>query len=61
MSGRKILDSTTSYVEDHKSGKNQDTNEVLSLLFRVQCLITLSHQPFEQSIGHAFGHGTHRV
>jgi len=34
---------------------------VLSLLFCVQRLITLPHQPFEHTIEHAFGHGTHRV
>jgi len=48
-------------VEDLKAGNIQDTNEVLSLLFCVQRLITLPHQPFEQAIEHAFGHGTHRV
>ena len=60
MSGQKLLD-PTSYVEDLKSGNIQDTNEVLSLLFRVQCPITLPHQPSEQMIEHAFGHGAHRV
>jgi hypothetical protein len=39
----------------------QDTNEVLSVLFSFQCLIRHPHQPFEQMIKHAFGHGTHWV
>jgi hypothetical protein len=60
MSSWKLLD-PTSYVEDLKSGNIQVTNEVLSLLFRVQCFNTLPHQPSEQMIDHAFGHGAHRV
>jgi len=43
------------------SANIQDTNEVLSLLCCVQRLITRGHQPFEHTVEHAFGHGTHRV
>lgn len=52
---------TETYVEDLKTGDIQYTDEVLPLLFRVQGLVTLFDQPFEQSVEHGLGHGTHRV
>lgn len=49
------------YVEDLKTGNIQYTNEVLPLLFGVQCFVTLLDQPFEQPVEHGLRHGAHGV
>ena len=47
-----------SYVEDFETGDIQDTNEVDSLLFCVQSLVTFLHQELEEPVEHGLGHGT---
>lgn len=40
------------YLEDLETSNIQHTDEVLTLLLGVQCLVTLLHQPLEQTIEH---------
>lgn len=52
---------SNTHVEDLETGNIQHTDEVLTLLLRVQSLVTLLHQPLEQAIEHTLAQGTDRV
>lgn len=49
------------YVEDLETSNIQHTDEVLTLLLGVQSLVTLLHQPLEQTIEHTLAQSTDRV
>lgn len=53
--------SRETYVENLETGDIQYTNEVLPLLLGIQGLVTLLHQPFEQSVEHRLRHGAHGI
>ena len=49
------------HVEDLEACDVKDSNEVLSLLLRVQRLVTLLDQELEAAVKHGLGQGTHGV
>lgn len=57
----KLKSESNTYVEDLKAGNIEHTNEVLSLLLGVECLVTLLDEPFEQPVEHALANGTDGV
>lgn len=49
------------YVEDLETSNIQHTDELLTLLLGVECLVTLLHQPLEQPIEHSLAQGSDGV
>lgn len=49
------------YVKDFKTGDIKYTDEMLPLLFGVQCLVTLDDEPFEAPVEHGLSQGTHGI
>lgn len=56
-----VPDPSDTHLEDLKTSNIQYTNEVLTLLLGIQSLVTLLHQPLEQTIEHTLAEGTDRV
>ena len=56
-----VRNAMETYVEDLETGNIQYTDEVLPLLLGIQGLVTLLHQPLEQSVEHRLRHGTYGV
>ena len=52
---------TETHVEDLEARDIQDSNEVLALLLRVECLVTLLDEELEAAIEHGLRKGTHGV
>ena len=49
------------YLKDFEASNIQYTDEVLSLLFRVQSLVDTGHQPLEYSVVHSLRQGSHGI
>jgi len=56
-----VPNTSDTHLEDLKTSNIQYTNEVLTLLLGIQSLVTLLHQPLEQTIEHTLAEGTDRV
>lgn len=56
-----LLCYSNTYVENFETCNIQYTDEVLSLLFGVECFITFLDEEFEHPVEHGFRHGTDRV